>query len=132
MKHNSKYDMFYVALLFVVLCGSVIMQFSYKENLTSGIYPDSVTRPLLDGVYTVKKNPQYDNSSSQDIYKNYPTFSSKHCGTNNIRYWRRPTNGQCTPAGMCMGLYDATEPTIPSPLVPPKGTKRVNYFVSSD
>ena len=132
MKHNPKYDMFYVALLFVVLCGSVIMQLSYKENLTSGIYPDSVTRPLLYGVYTVKKNPHYDNSSSQDIYKNYPTFPSKHCGTNNIRYWRRPTNGQCTPAGMCMGLYDTTEPTIPSPLVPPKGTKRVNYFVSND
>lgn len=123
----------YVAFLFIVLCLSVLMQSYCTEHMTSGIYPHSVTRPLLDGVYKVKKNPSYDSTStSYDIYKNYPSFPSKHCGTNNIRYWRRPTNGRCTPAGMCMGLYDATEQNIPAPPIPPKGTKRVNYFISKD
>ena len=132
MKQKSINNILYIAFLLIVLYVSIIIQFNYKENLTSGNYPNSVTKPLLDGVYKVKKNPGYDNSGSQDIYKNYPTFDSKHCGTNNIRYWRRPTNGQCTPTGMCMGLYDVTEPNIPPPPLPPKGTKRVNYFVSTD
>lgn len=126
-----KHDFLYVAFLFVVLGMSVVLPFICTEHMTSGIYPDSVTTPLLDGVYKVKKNPGYDiNTTSYDVYKNYPSFASKHCGTNNIRYWRRPTNGRCTPIGMCTGLYDTTEPYIPPPPTPPKGMKRVNYFVS--
>ena len=103
-----------------------------QESFSSpGIYPSAVDNPLLADSYNVKTNPGYDNNGASNIYVNYPRFPAKHCGTNNIKYWRRPTNGLCSPPGMCMGLYDATEPTIPTPPAAPNGEPRVNYYVSS-
>jgi len=55
MKQKSINNILYIAFLLIVLYVSIIIQFNYKENLTSGNYPNSVTKPLLDGVYKVKK-----------------------------------------------------------------------------
>jgi hypothetical protein len=99
-------------------------------TLSPGMYPKSLDDPILSDTYKVKKDPGYDKMSSSDIFVNYPQFPAKHCGTNNIRYWRRPTNGLCSPPGFCMGLYDATEPKITPPPDAPNGTPRVNYYVS--
>ena len=98
--------------------------------LSPGMYPKSLDQPVLSDTYKVKQNPGYDDMSASDIYVNYPQFPAKHCGTNNIRYWRRPTNGLCSPPGFCMGLYDATEPKIAPPPGVPNGIPRVNYYVS--
>ena len=130
-------NMYIVALFMVVLITGVSIPYiKVKESLTGGKYPESVNNPLLADSYKVKKNPGYDAySGASDIYINYPQFKTKHCGTNNIKYWRRPTNGQCTPAGFCMGLYDATEQKIPAklnppPIIPKIGETRVNFFES--
>ena len=120
----------------VLITGVSIPYLKVKESLIGGKYPESVDNLLLADSYKVKKNPGYDAySGSSDIYINYPQFNAKHCGTNNIRYWRRPTNGQCSPAGFCMGLYDATTPKIPPKLTPPPiisktGETRVNFYES--
>ena len=128
-----------VGLVLLIVCLGIIIPVTSigdgvdKEGfaiLSPGMYPKSVVVPILSDTYNVKQNPGYDNMSSSDIYVNYPQFPAKHCGTNNIRYWRRPTNGQCTPPGMCMGLYDATEPKITGSPAPPQGIPRVNYYVS--
>ena len=128
-----------VGLVFLIVCIGVLLPVTQvndginKEGfalLEPGMYPLSVDSPLLSDTYDVKQNPGYDNMSAADIFVNYPQFPAKHCGTNNIRYWRRPTNGQCTPPGMCMGLYEATEPKIMPPADAPQGEPRVNYYVS--
>ena len=134
----SSKNMWYVSLFMIILLTSVTLPFGKKdtiESLNGGKYPYSVNNPILADTYDVYKNPGYDNKGASDIYVNYPQFPSKHCTTNNVRYWRRPTNGQCTPPGFCMGLYKPTEPSIPSalktpPITPKDGHSRVNYYVS--
>ena len=123
--------------LMIIICISVFfkspnMQIYTTEGMSAGIYPISAGQPLLSDVYNVSKTPGYDNKSSSDIYTNYPQFPSKHYSSNNIKYWRLPTNGTCIPSGMCSSLYDVTEPTIPAPPLAPIGNPRVNYFVSTD
>ena len=90
---------------------------------------DKVT--MLDD-YNEKKDPRLTDNGSQQIYTNYPVFPADSCKNNNIRYWRRPTNGKCSPADICGSLYDTTEQDIPIlPLPPPwGGNTRVNYYAS--
>lgn len=125
--------MFVIFLVCIIFISTFFQLLKYLiERMSPGVYPKAVNQPLLSDVYNVSKNPGYDNKSSSDIYKNYPQFSSKHYSSNNIKYWRLPTNGKCIPSGMCSGLYDSTEPNIPLPPIAPIGNPRVNYFVSTD
>jgi hypothetical protein len=130
-KHIATPAAFLIAILIAVLLSKLLMQ---KEGfLSSGEYPCAVDNPLLVGAYNVKVNPTYNNeASAQDINVNYPNFSSKHYGTNNIRYWRRPTNGLCSPPGFCKSIYADTEPDIPKLPDGPTWDKtpRVNYYVA--
>ena len=98
--------------------------------LSSGKYPLSVDQPLLYNDYLVNKNPGASAISASQQYVDYPVFPASSCGTNNLRYWRRPTNGQCSRADMCGGLYMNTKQKIPPPPVAPKwgAGLRVNYF----
>ena len=127
---------YWLAILFFLLLIS-LMDKKVQETLIGGKYPYSVDNPLLAGWYDVYKHPKYDKNGATQIWVNYPQFNATHCTTNNIKYWRRPTNGQCTPPGMCMGLYKPTKQDIPPalpvpPLYPSDGNSRVNYYVSKD
>ena len=131
-----------VALLFfilVIIIGMGVIApmirpgLTIEGFLTPGDYPLSIDKPLLVGDYNLAPNPGITDRGSQDIYGDYPVFPATSCGTNNIRYWRRPSNGQCTPASMCGGLYTNTEQKIPPQTASPKWDDgiRVNYFDSS-
>ena len=102
-------------------------------NLTPGNYPISVDKPILHGFYNEKKNPGVTANQASDIYNNYPVFPASCSYNNNIRYWKKPTNGKCEPAEFCGGLYEETIHPIPKPPRQPRwdnGT-RVNYYESS-
>ena len=92
-----------------------------------------IGNPILRD-YKEKKHPELTDNSSQDIYTNYPVFPAHSCINNNIKYWRRPTNGKCSPAEFCDNLYDNTDQTIPAPLQAPStsGIIRVNYYAFSN
>ena len=98
--------------------------------LSSGKYPLSVDQPLLYNDYLVNKNPGASKINSTQQYVDYPIFSASSCGTNNLKYWRRPTNGQCSRADMCGGLYMNTKQKIPAQPVFPKwgAGQRVNFY----
>jgi hypothetical protein len=123
-------SIYVVGFILFVMWLSTVNSLTKYESFSPGKYPSSVTRPLLYGVYDMAKHPKYDENSASDIYVNEPQYPAKHCGTNNVRYWNRPTNGKCVPSGMCMSLYDNTPQSIPPPLLPPNGIPRVNYYVS--
>lgn len=129
-----------LSLFMVILLTSCTIPFLKKElneTFVPGLYPSSVDNPLLVDSYKVKKKPGVDPySGAAQIWKNYPQFPADHIGTNNIKYWRRPTNGRCTPADMCNGIYEPTEQNIPSPPIPPPvipqpGESRINFYTSS-
>jgi hypothetical protein len=101
-------------------------------NLKPGAYPKSVDEPLLHGDYPVKQNPKVANLGSQEIYQDYPVFSSDSEQSNNIEYWETPDNGKCAPACLCGALYDKKIiPQHPEPHAPQWGSGiRVNYYDS--
>jgi len=132
MKSNTATLIVLVAMLVLVI-PAVLGAGKMTETFSAGEYPCAVSQlPLADSYKTVA-DPGYTKNSVQDIFQNYPLFDAKHCGTNNIRYWRRPTNGLCTPPGMCGGLYETTEPVIPPQPSAPTWSQepRVNFYVAA-
>jgi len=120
-------------LLVIALSSSIvsIINSNKKEPFAdAGEYPKSVETPILQGDYNVQSSPGVSSLGVEDIYTNYPTFPINSCANNNVRYWRKPTNGLCSPPELCGGLYDDTEQVIPPPAIPPtwdSGT-RVNFY----
>ena len=120
-------------LLTMALSSSIvsIINSNKKEAFAdAGEYPVSIENPILHDSYSVQPNPGVSGLGTKDIYMNYPTFPINSCANNNVRYWRKPTNGLCSPAELCGGLYDDTTQEIPPPATPPKwdsGT-RVNFY----
>lgn len=108
------------------------MKNTYKERFSTieaGNYPHVLDKPLLSDSYDLMDNPATSTHGASDIYVNYPVFPAGHCGTNNIRYWRRPTNGQCTPPELCMGLYKPTQQKMDKySKIPEWDDYRVNFY----
>jgi len=120
-------------LLAIALSSSLvsIINSNKKEHFANaGEYPKSVETPILQCDYKVQPNPGVSCLGVEDIYMNYPTFPINSCANNNVRYWRKPTNGLCSPPELCGGLYDDTEQEIPLPPTPPKcdSRTRVNFY----
>lgn len=125
-------------LTIVIIVTSVSPQFFSEffsvynlENFENpGEYPLSEDVPLLYGDYNVQENGGISKNNASDIYTNYPVFPASSCKINNIRYWRRPTNGKCSRAEMCGNLYSDTKPNIPPqpPLLEWGQVPRVNYY----
>lgn len=122
-----------LSLLMIFLVLGIIVPMFLKinvEGMEPGNYPGSVTNPILSDTYHVKKNPGISTRSASDNYLlDFPSFPAGSCGTNNIKYWRRPDNGMCSPPNFCDGIYESTEQKISSEPQAPEGTPRVNYYV---
>ena len=125
-------------VLLILLIVVILMMFcknSLIEGLTMKLSPlryKDLNNPLLNN-YREKTKLELTNNGSQNIYMNYPVFSASSCQNNNIRYWRRPTNGKCSPAEFCGSMYDTTEQKIPNSILesqPWTGVTRVNYYAS--
>lgn len=104
------------------------------EGLSPGEYPRDQTFPLLYEDYPLKQ-PKMELSKlgSEQLYKFYPVFPANSTKINNIRYWKTPNNGKCSPAEFCGAYYG--EKSIPinvvNPPVPEWGPDRVNYYEST-
>ena len=118
--------------LIIVLVILLLIQPSTQEGFSLHPLPyGDLENPILHD-YKERKHPQITDNGSQQIYRNYPVFPADSCKNNNIRYWRRPTNGKCSPAEFCGSLYDSTHQVIPGPPPSPpwSGITRVNYYAS--
>lgn len=105
-----------------------------RGPLTPGMFPESVSKPILNDFYPLQDVPPGQGVSPNDSQKNYllyPLYPAAHCGTNNKKFWTIPDNGLCSRAEMCETLYN--KKTIRKPIVKPPtldGGVRVNYFNS--
>ena len=95
-----------LSLLAIFLVIGLIVPMFLKmnvEGMEPGSYPTSVSNPLLIYTYKKKKNPGLSNRKAVDNYNlDFPHFPAGSCGTNNVRYWRRPNNGTCSPPSFCV------------------------------
>jgi len=107
----------------------------YVERfLSPGEYPRDQTFPLLYEDYPLKE-PKMELSKlgSEQLYKFYPVFPANSTKINNIRYWKTPNNGKCSPAEFCDAYYGpkSTPINVVNPPVPEWGPDRVNYYEST-
>lgn len=73
---------------------------------TTGIYPTSVNKAILDTYPQIGKNEVSKDNYGQ-IWYNYPVFpvGSYEQITNNLRYFKNPDNGTCRNADFCGAFY---------------------------
>lgn len=107
----------------------------YSEGFSTnfGVFPCDVEHPLLYGDYPVKKNINiskntYANNAKQN---KYTKMSSYEQSTNNVKYWKTPNNGSCSPAEFCNALYDTKFMNLQK-IAPPNDESgvRVNYYIN--
>jgi hypothetical protein len=131
MKNLKKMTIFLLSVLFASIILSPIIQnlegFTGINTSTTGIYPRSVDKPILDDYPLANGNNNGNNNSNNN---NDSLFKQT---TNNLRYYKNPDNGSCTPSIFCNVLYK-DKPNIKSneiTLLPPVKNgngKRVGYF----
>ena len=132
---NKSTIMLFMVFLLLFLMGCMTKQSLDTvtvEGFQPGEYPKSLTKRILGGWYKPKKYTGLKNISYAQSSKNYPIFPADHCGTNNLKYWDRPMNGTCAPAGICTPLYERTNQQHAGPLRAPANDAkgRVNFYVS--
>ena len=123
---------FNVNIINIITLKSFINKEPFYSN--PGCYPQSVTKPLLFDTYNLKKDMGLSNLGSEDLFTNDTVYSTTNLEVNNVRYWKVPNNGKCSPANVCGGIYESNKilPKNKNIKIQPwtTNTKRVNYFVS--
>jgi len=93
-----------LAILVIILLRN--MRAKRESFITFGDYPDTVDLPLLNGVYPIKKDSKLSAGGRDKLYELYPVYSSNSPDINNIKDWKTPDNGNCSPAELCNAIYD--------------------------
>jgi len=138
-------SLFFAAFIFIVL----LVCFIYPTNLNIGsklnfiqesfsnLTPGEVTttetqvllqQPLLNKIGV-------SNFSSTELMGFSPVFPANSTKTNNIRYWKTPNNGSCSPPEMCGGIYSSDYSLTVTPPPNPPGfslDRRVNFYKSHE
>jgi hypothetical protein len=136
MTNQTDSILFLILALLFALIGSFFFT-PIRENFVSnllepGAFPESVTKPLLQGDYPLQKDPGLSDLDGRSMSAFYPVFPNSYLQrTNNVRYWATPNNGTCTPANMCGTLYENKKINVPEfpPIIPfSSKVKRVNIY----
>lgn len=103
-----------------------------KEGFASGPFPEILDTTLLAGTYQEPEKQSLGPYTATEAAKNYPIFPAGACGTNNLRYWKRPSNGTAPWPELEGAFYKATKQQYPPPPKPPVWDAgiRVNFFES--
>jgi hypothetical protein len=121
---------FYWVIVFTIyVLFLLFVKFEEKKELFS---------PLLEDDYPLTERQNCTNNSSSTVWKDYPVFKvgSYDQITNNIRYFRNPDIGTCSPEIFCGSLYkDKPHPKNSPQWLPPVTSKscqaRINYYNTS-
>jgi hypothetical protein len=111
---------------------------NYSLDQSTGKFPDSQTKVLVQDTYPPIGKNQISNDTANDIWMDYPVFQlgSYDQMTNNIRYPDNPDEGTCMPASMCGALYHdkktGDNDVKPLPPVNPTCGTRIGYFTTDE
>ena len=118
-----------LAILVIILLRN--MRSKRESFVTYGDYPNSVDLPLLNGVYPIKKDVKLSQEGRDKLYELYPIHPANSPDINNVKEWKTPDNGNCSPAELCNAIYDIkpvqANSVIQSP-TDPWNSKRIGFF----
>ena len=101
-----------------------------------GPYPGSLTNYYLQDTYPLRKQPGLSNETSSKMWWHYPSFKQPSYAqiTNNLKYFKNPDIGRCTPGDMCGTIYrnkeTKTNNVKPLPPINPNCGTRIGYFTT--
>ena len=121
----------YLEIALIVLSIYALYMIRMKETFTLRNAGNPKGGLLLDGWYPIHKpSVGLSDMTMQTQYVNYPIFPAHSLNINNLKQWRKPNNGQCSPPDLCGNVYNDRKVVLPQqPPVPGfnDGT-RVNYY----
>ena len=122
----------FLEIAFIVLMIVGLCMYDMREGFSLRDAGDVNSKLLLDGWYPLNKpDAEISDLTMEDQYVNYPIFPAYYTkNVNNLRQWRKPNNGQCSPPDLCGKVYSDREVTLPKkPKMPgfDNGT-RVNFY----
>ena len=116
-------------LILVIILSVIIISFSYLQQTKE--YFDI----LLNHDYPLTKKQNITTNSASDVWKDYPVFSlgSFEQITNNLKHYKNPDDGTCSPEEFCGSLYKDKphKPNIAKwlkPVFTSPCSIRVNYY----
>tara|TARA_Y100000817_G_C16841218_1_gene538089 strand:- start:969 stop:1385 length:417 start_codon:yes stop_codon:yes gene_type:complete len=120
----------------IILCGAFIYKMQVNKFESFKTYSDygndNKKTMLLSDIYNTAEHPSITANNYSDIYQSYPVFLANSKNNNNIKNWKRPTNGKCSRAEFCGNVYSDTDQQIsPEPRPPPLNKPRVNFYEAS-
>jgi len=125
---------YFIAITIYILITSKHYSYSYSYSYGKegfALRPASVDRKLLldNDDPEHKPKPELSCQSYSTQYVNYPVFPADSMHSNNIRYWKKPTNGQCAPPELCGKVYDKKHINKPIKIPNPGfNCRRVNFY----
>ena len=75
-------------------------------NITPGIFPESVSKGILNNFYKWNNPTQVSSFNYERQYPAYPIFPAKSKINNNLEFWPKPINGTCAFPELCGNMYD--------------------------
>jgi hypothetical protein len=122
----------YLEIAFIVLMIVGLCMYDRREGFSLRDAGSVNSKLLLEGWYPVNKpTAEISDLTMEDQYVNYPIFPAHYTkNVNNLRQWRKPNNGQCSPPDLCGKVYSDRKVTLPKqPKMPgfDNGT-RVNFY----
>lgn len=121
----------YLEIAFIIVCIVALYMYSIREAFTLRDAGSVSEKLLLDGWYPIQKpNAELSDMNMEDQYKNYPVFPAHSTNINNLRQWRKPNDGQCSPPDLCGNVYDDRKITLPKNVKMPgfDDGVRVNFY----
>lgn len=115
----------------IIICGAFIYKMQVNTIESFNTYSDYLEKKklLLSDSYKMPEESTITANNSSDIQQSNPIFLAHSNNNNNIRYWKRPTNGKCSRAEFCGNVYGDTKHTIaPEPEQPGFSKNRVNFY----
>ena len=124
---TKKNTLYWLILVFIL--SIVIILFSYLQQTKE--YFDI----LLNNDFPLTKKQNITSNGASDVWEDYPVFKlpSFNQITNNLKYFRNPDIGTCSPEEFCGSLYkDKPHPDNTAQWLTPVSTSsseiRVNYY----
>ncbi len=121
----------YLEIACIILSIYALYRINMREAFSLKNAGDLKRSLLLDQWYPIHKpKVAISDMTMEKQYVNYPIFPAHSLNINNLKQWRKPNNGKCSPPGLCGNVYNDRKVVLPKQPIAPGFDNgiRVNYY----